>query len=115
MKGNPRRPTAILRGRLVVSANEYRDNALGGAEIRLRGRGQKVAAGLHRWGSLTARRPVVSDYYCGGFVPPVVNYTLHRNRVYVPARALSNISPGVHLQRILHRTGRKTGACATRD
>lgn len=79
-------------------------------------RGQKVAAsaGLHRWGSPTARRPVVSDYYCGGFIPLVVNYTVHRSRVYVPARALSNISPGVHLQRILHRTGRKTGACAAR-
>lgn len=47
----------------------------------------------------------------------IVNYTVHRSRVYVPVRALSNISPGVHLQRILHRTGRKTGACAsaTRD
>lgn len=60
------------------------------------------------------RRPVVSDYYCGGFIPRVVNYTVHRSRVYVPVRALSNISPGVHLQRILHRTGRKTGACAAR-
>lgn len=87
-----------------------------GAEIWLRSCIQKVivSAGLHRWGLPTARRPVVSDYYCGEFIPRVVNYTVHRSRVYVPVRALSNISPRVHLQRILHRTGRKTGACATR-
>ena len=43
---------------------------------------------------------------------------LHRtqgSRAHSRSPALSNIFPGVHLQRILHRTGRKTTVATTRD
>lgn len=117
-KRSPSATSAILcKRRLTVPVNEYRENAFGVRKCWLRGRGAKKlqpTPDCTAGGSPIARRPVVSDYYCSGFIPLVVNYTVHRNRVYVPARALSNISPGVHLQRILHRTGRKTGACAAR-
>jgi len=42
--------------------------------------------GLHRWGSPTARRPVVSDYYCAEFIPRVVNYTVQKLCVRSGAR-----------------------------
>lgn len=66
---------------------------------------------VHRWGSAAAMpgRRIA-------FIRRILNYTVHRvSRAHRRSPALSNIFPGVHLQRILHRTGRKTTVATTRD